>query len=235
MVGGCSEAGGPVVEVDGRAVEFGLGVTGAEDSLPWQRVPASSGGFPSGFFGVSAELVAPRLLGTRLRSTVGGVTTEGVIVEVEAYLGPHDAASHAAERIGRTARNEAMFGPPGTAYVYSIYGVHECVNVVTGKEGCPSAVLVRALEPLTGHETMAERRGRPHPLTSGPGRLCVALGISRALNGHDLSRPPLELLPGWSLPEARIGASSRIGITRAKEWQLRFCVLGSRAVSRRTS
>jgi DNA-3-methyladenine glycosylase len=223
------------VGVDANSIESGPGVTGAADGLPWYREPASAGGFPSRLFEGPAELVAPRLLGTRLRSTVGGVSTEGVIVEVEAYLGPHDPASHAAERIGRTARNEAMFGPPGTAYVYVIYGVHACVNVVTGKEGYPSAVLVRALEPLRGQDTMAERRGRPHDLTSGPGRLCVALGISRALNGHDLSHPPLELLPGWSLPEARVRVSPRIGISRAREWPLRFFVAGSHVVSRRMS
>jgi DNA-3-methyladenine glycosylase len=171
-------------------------------------------------------------LGARLRSTVGGQAAEGVIVEVEAYPGPHDPASHAAERIGRTARNEPMFGAPGTTYVYLIYGMHECVNIVTGEAGTPSAVLVRAIDPVVGREVMARRRGRERDLTSGPGRLCEALGITRALNGHDLALPPLELHPGWSIPESRIGRSPRIGVTRARDWPLRFYVRGNEALSR---
>jgi len=132
-----------------------------------------------------------------LVSEVDGVRTSGRIVETEAYTGPHDPASHAAERIGRTTRNAAMFGAPGIAYVYRSYGVHWCLNAVTDEPGFPAAVLIRALQPLAGIAPMRERRqvrGRPpadRELCSGPGRLTEALGITGALDGHPLARPPL--------------------------------------------
>ena len=151
-------------------------------------------------------------------------------MEVEAYLGLHDPASHAAERIGRTARNDVMYGRPGLAYVYLIYGMHWCVNVVTGTEGVPSAVLIRALDPLAGEDVMAERRSR-RPLTSGPARLCQALGVTGELNGHDLAHPPLTLAPGWPVDPGRVATSPRIGVTRAADWPLRFYLAGHRAVS----
>jgi DNA-3-methyladenine glycosylase len=176
--------------------------------------------------------VARALLGARLVSTIGGVRTSGVIVETEAYLGPDDPASHAATRIGRTARNAAMFGPPRHAYVYRIYGMHWCMNVVTGAEGDPQAVLVRALDPLEGVEEMARRRGGAAGLASGPGRLCQALGVTNAMYGHDLSRPPLELRPGWTVADADVGVSGRIGVRAAHDWPLRFFVRGCAAVSR---
>lgn len=180
-----------------------------------------------------AEEAAPALLGRHLRSTVDGRTTRGRIVEVEAYIGPHDPASHAAERIGRTDRNEAMFGAPGTAYVYLIYGVHWCLNVVTGEEEEPAAVLVRALEPLEGLETMAERRsGRTGDLASGPGRLCQALGVTGGLNGHELDGEPLELLVGEPVDRDAVQSSGRVGVTRAAEWPLRYFVRESPHVSR---
>ncbi len=175
---------------------------------------------------------ARALLGADLVSTVGGVDTSGRIVEVEAYLGPADPASHGAARIGRTARNDPMFGAPGTAYVYRIYGVHRCFNVVTGDEGFPAAVLVRALEPRTGMEAMARRRGRGTDLCSGPGRLAQALGIEETLNGHDLDRAPLRILPGAPVPDSAVQVSGRIGISRATDWPLRFTVAGSPHVSR---
>jgi DNA-3-methyladenine glycosylase len=187
---------------------------------------------PGGYFARPAEEVAPALLGTVVRSTVGGRVVEGRIVETEAYVGPEDPASHAARRIGRTARNRAMFGPPGTAYVYLIYGIHWCLNVVTSRVGDPQAVLVRALEPLSGRETMRARRGRRTDLANGPGRLCQALGISGELDGHDLAEPPLRLgLP----PEARreaVGVSGRIGIRDARDWPLRFFLRANPHVSR---
>ncbi len=103
---------------------------------------------------------------------------EGVIVETEAYVGPHDPASHAATRIGKTERNKTMFGPPGHAYVYRSYGIHWCLNVVTEEVGFPAAVLIRALDPIVGVEEMRERRGGTAPLCAGPGRLTQALGVS---------------------------------------------------------
>lgn len=174
-----------------------------------------------GFLARSPEEVAADLLGQRIVSTVGGRPTQGVIVETEAYIGPEDPASHAAARIGRTARNEVMFGRAGLVYVYLIYGMHWCMNVVTGVEGHPSAVLIRALEPLAGLDVMEERRAR-RPLTSGPARLCEALGVTGRLNGHDLAEPPLRLLPGWPVERSRIARSGRIGVRQAADWPLRF-------------
>jgi DNA-3-methyladenine glycosylase len=175
--------------------------------------------------------VARTLLGCRLVSTVDGLRAGGVIVEAEAYAGPNDPASHAATRSGVTERNRAMFGPAGRAYVYRSYGVHWCMNVVTGPVGEAQAVLLRGLEPLEGGTEMARRRGRP-PLGAGPGRLCQALGITGALYGHDLSQPPLQLLPGWNVPDAFVGVSGRIGVSAAADWPYRFYVLGSGGVSR---
>jgi DNA-3-methyladenine glycosylase len=169
-----------------------------------------------------------------------------MIVETEAYHGADDPASHAATRSGRTARNAAMFGPPGRAYVYRIYGMHWCMNVVTGAEGDPQAVLLRALDPLVGQETMLRRRGRivvgrgPEAMpgeavrgaASGPGRLCQALGITGEFYGHDLTRPPLEVRPGWPVPDREIGVSGRIGVRAAADWPRRFFVRANPAVSR---
>ncbi len=176
--------------------------------------------------------VARARLGARLISTVGGTRTAGAIVETEAYGGPDDPASHAATRAGRTRRNATMFGPPFRAYVYRSYGMHWCVNVVTGAEGEPQAVLLRGLEPLEGEEGMARRRHGRRPLAAGPGRLCEALGIDRSLDGHDLSKPPLLLVPGWAVPDARVGVSGRVGVKVAAHWPLRFYVVGSSGVSR---
>lgn len=200
--------------------------------LPWQseREPRSS--FPPDFFSRDAVTVARALLGTRLVSRVGGESCSGVVVEVEAYLGPADPASHAATRAGVTPRNRAMFGPPGRAYVYRSYGIHWCLNVVTGREGEGEAVLLRGVEPLTGLEVMRRRRGGVDPLAAGPGRLGQALGVTDALYGHDLTRPPLQLRPGWSVPEDRIRVTGRVGVGKAPEWPLRFFVEGSPGVSR---
>lgn len=156
-----------------------------------------------------------------------------MVVEVEAYIGPEDPASHAAARIGRTERNRSMFGPPGRAYVFRSYGVHWCLNVVTGPEGFPAAVLIRALDPIGGLEAMRARRGGKEPLASGPGRAAEALGITGALDGHPLQAPPLELLSGWPVPDSRIAVSGRVGIREAAHWPLRFFLQGHPAVSRR--
>lgn len=186
---------------------------------------------PRGALTGRAEDAARWLLGALLVSTVGGEETSGRIVEVEAYPGPHDPASHAAARIGRTARNDPMFGPAGTVYVYRIYGMHWCLNVVTGAVGEPAAVLVRALAPVSGSEIMARRRGGSRILTSGPGRLCQALGVDATLNRHDLRSPPLRLLPGPPVPDARVATSGRIGIREARDWPLRYRVLNDPHVS----
>ena len=204
---------------------------GVMPPAPWSGAPGR-GTFDHSFFDRPAESVAPDLLGARLVSTVDGRRATGIIVEVEAYTGPNDPASHAAARIGRTRRNASMFGPPGTAYVYLSYGVHWCLNVVTGSTGDPCAVLLRAVHPTEGLDVMAVRRGRERDLTSGPGRVGQAFGIMDALDMHDLSLPPLRLLPGWPTPHGLIDVSPRVGISRAQDWPLRFSVRGNASVSR---
>ncbi len=175
---------------------------------------------------------ARRLLGAVLVSDVDETPTIGVVVESEAYVGAGDPASHANEKTGRTRRNAAMFGPAGHAYVYRIYGLHHCLNVVTGPTGKGLAVLIRALHPIEGIATMAARRGRSSHLCDGPGRLCQALGVTTALDGHAFDRPPLRLLTGWSVPPERVETTGRVGIRQARDWPLRFLVRGEPSVSR---
>lgn len=173
---------------------------------------------------------ARRLLGCTLVSTVDGVEASGVIVETEAYLGRSDPASHAHASRGRTPRNDAMFAGLGTLYVYISYGIHHCINVVTGEAGDPSAVLLRALDPSTGLHVMADRRGRAGDLCNGPGRLAQALGVTLRHNYHDLARPPIQLVRGPAVADADIGSSGRIGVSRAADRPLRFFVRGHPAV-----
>ena len=180
------------------------------------------------FFDRSVHEVARDLIGCRV--AVG--ETAGVIVETEAYEAS-DPACHA--YIGRTARNEVLFGPPGHAYVYLSYGIHSLLNFVTEREGSASAVLIRALEPTHGVELMRERRGREdiEGLCSGPGKLTEALGVDLSLNGADLLQPPFDLSErsaSWGAVE--IAASERIGITKAADLPWRYSAAGSRYVSR---
>jgi DNA-3-methyladenine glycosylase len=188
---------------------------------------------PLDFYTRPAEEVARDLLGRVVVSEIGGVRSAGEIVEVEAYVGPHDEASHAHERFGRTARNTVMFGHPGLAYVYRIYGIHWCLNAVTDVEGFPAAVLIRALRPVEGLDVARARRaGRPdRDLMRGPGNLCRALGITGEQNGHPLQVPPLWIDAGREVPDAEVAAGPRIGITRAADWPLRFWIPGSVHVS----
>jgi DNA-3-methyladenine glycosylase len=174
------------------------------------------------FYDQPAEVVAPALLGKLLcvRNNNGQVAI-GRIVETEAYLGPRDLASHA--RFGRTKRTEVMFGPPGRAYVFLIYGMHSCLNVVTSPPGEAQAVLLRALEPVLNLEHSA----------SGPGRLCQALGVDRSFNGEDFrgERIWIEKAP---VPVERIKRTARIGVDYAGQWKrrrLRFCLAGNAWVS----
>ncbi len=200
--------------------------------LPWRSGLPPATSFPPDLFRRPVAEVARALLGARFVSTVGGERTAGVIVETEAYGGTDDPASHAATRHGSTRRNASMFGPPCRAYVYRSYGVHWCVNVVTGDEGKPSAVLLRGVEPLEGEATMLRRRSGRVPLAAGPGRLCEALAIDGTLDGHDLREPPLWLEPGWRLEERWVGVSGRIGVRVATHAPLRFYVSASPGVSR---
>ncbi len=177
--------------------------------------------------------VARALLGTVLVHDSPGGRTAGRIVETEAYLSEGDPACHAAR--GETKRNRSMFGPPGTAYVYLIYGIHHCLNVVTAPRGVGEAVLIRALEPLKGLELMAARRGTETPknLCSGPGKLVQAMGITLAHDGVDLRRGELTLRAGETADPLSIEVGPRIGIREGADLPLRFCVSGSRWVSRR--
>ena len=182
-------------------------------------------GLARGFFARSVHEIAPELVGATL--LVDGVG--GRIVEVEAY-DAGDPASHGYG--GPTARNRAMFGPPGRAYVYRSYGVHWCLNLVCGDEGVPEAVLVRALEPTAGLEQMRRRRGLDEErlLCSGPGRLCQALGITGEHDGLPLDRAPFDLRERET--DADVVRGPRVGISRAVELPWRYGLAGSRYLSR---
>lgn len=191
------------------------------------------------FFARSPESLGKALLGQRLvRVLEFGQRLSGLIVETEAYAGPRDKASHAYQG-RRTPRNEPMYAAPGTAYVYFTYGMHFCMNIVCGKVGVPVAVLLRALEPAEGMDTMRRLRGREglrdRDLCSGPAKLCKALAIDRALNALDLvTDPRLFLEPAEPARRADIVSCPRIGIDRAEEWvdkPLRYLVRGHPCIS----
>src|SRR5271157_1022430 len=158
--------------------------------------------------------------------------TAGIIVETEAYLGGDDLASHSAA--GITNRTRVIFGPPGHAYVYLSYGMYECLNIVAEPAGQPGCVLVRALEPVAGIEIMRQRRPaarRMEDLASGPGKLTLALGITRAHNGADLTRGPLVVREPVEGRAFEIAVTPRIGITQCAELPLRFVIRGAGATS----
>ncbi len=195
---------------------------------------------PRSFYEHPPDQVAPRLLGKLLIHRVRGKLLAGRIVEVEAYLGPHntppDPAAHAHR--GPTPRCTVLFGPAGHAYVYTIYGQYFCLNVSCEPAGQAGCILIRALEPVSGLETMALNRGlashaKPSQLTSGPSRLCQALGLTRTRHNElDLTSPtsPLQILDdGFPPPKPHI--SPRIGIKHAIDWPLRFNLSGHPCVS----
>jgi DNA-3-methyladenine glycosylase len=175
--------------------------------------------------------VAPRLLGAVLTRETNDLAISGRIVEVEAY-DQTDTASHSYN--GQTARNSVMFGPPGFLYVYFTYGMHYCMNIVTGRPGHGSAVLVRALEPIDNIERMRQNRGdKPDlELTNGPAKLCQALAVTRTLNGHDLTKPPLTLMLAPKLNPSQIVTTTRIGISRAQDQLWRFYIKDNAYVSK---
>ena len=197
---------------------------------------------PRAFYNRDPRVVARALLGKVLVRRVGRAQLAGRIVEVEAYLGAGDAAAHSAA--GRTARNFVLFGPPGHAYVYFIYGNHYCVNVSCLPQSEAGCILIRALEPIAGLKQMARNRGMRiaasdglpssrRLLTTGPGRLCQALGITRARhNGVDVTARKSEL---WIADDGfrprRIAATTRIGITKSPEQPLRYVIVGNPYVS----
>jgi len=221
-----------VTELDAkRRDQFG------RDALRIPTITKSHGDIlPAAFFARPAAIVACDLIGRVVLTTIDGSPCAGRIVETEAYTGPEDDASHAAARIGRTKRNEAMFGAAGTAYIYRIYGVHWCLNAVTGDVGHPSAVLVRAAEPILGIEVVRQRRNqRPdRDLMRGPGNLCSALGVTGALDQCSLQEQPLVFLTGVQASSSAIRHGPRIGVTRASDLPLRFWIGGSEWVSGRS-
>ncbi len=190
---------------------------------------------PRSFYARPVTAVAPELLGHVLHSEVDGVARAGVIVEVEAYAGHDDAASHAAA--GKTRRNATMFGPPGRLYVYFTYGMHWCANAVCEGEGTGAAVLIRALRPLLGEEHMAELRPaakKPQDLCSGPAKLAQALGLDGDADGLDLTgaRSEVRLLDVGHRGAPPHVALPRIGIRKATRRRWRFCVPDDPNVSR---
>jgi DNA-3-methyladenine glycosylase len=171
------------------------------------------------FFARPAEELAPALLGSVLLHG----ETAGMLVETEAYLGLDDLAAHAAR--GLTPRTRVIFGPAGRAYVYFIYGMHECLNVVADREGVPGCVLIRALEPLCGLDQMIARRkwnGPSNGLANGPGKLTQALAITRDSYGARLDRGALRIRRWRERPQFAIDVTPRVGISQCADWPLRF-------------
>lgn len=205
-----------------------------ENAAPPARRSRFGAPLQPAFYARDTEHVARELLGALLEVETPEGIASGRIVETEAYVGEHDPACHAAA--GRTSRTAPLYGPPGVAYVYFIYGVHWCVNAVTREEGLASAVLIRALEPVEGLELMQSRRPRARrieDLTNGPGKLCAALGITGAHNRLSLQRPPIVIRRGPAPDPGDVVETTRIGITKAADWPLRWYLRSSRFVSRR--
>jgi DNA-3-methyladenine glycosylase len=178
---------------------------------------------PRSFYDRDTTLVARELLGALLVHCVEGVERVGRIVEVEAYLGPHDLAAHSAR--GLTPRTRLLFGPPGYAYVYLVYGLHWCMNIVTEREGHGAAVLLRAIEPV---QNLSEK-------TAGPGLLCKAMGIDNRLNGHDMLSADFFVAAQPGIDAGEIVCRPRIGVAYSGVWAerlLRFYIRGNPFVSR---
>jgi DNA-3-methyladenine glycosylase len=179
--------------------------------------------------------VAKGLLGMKILTRLKGKVTSGIIVETEAYRGDIDEAAHSYNN--RSKRTEIMFGESGQCYVYFIYGMHYCVNVVTEKKDFAAAVLIRAIEPLEGIELMKKRRnfkgGKIYNLTNGPSKLCEALAIDKNLLGeHFLRSSKIKIVPGEIIPEKLIQTATRIGISKSKDFPWRFYIKNNPWVSK---
>lgn len=193
---------------------------------------------PRDFFHRPTLEVCHDIIGQFFFSQHDGIITGGRIVEAEAYCGPDDLGAHTSGG-RRTARNEAMYGPKGHAYIYLIYGMYWCINAVCGPVDKPQACLIRALEPVTGLDTMRERLNAapdadPATFCRGPGKLCRALGLNKAAYGADLLSDHVFLLPGGLTPEEEVGTSPRINIDYAGEYKdkpWRFYIRGNKSVS----
>ena len=192
------------------------------------------------FYQRNTITVSKDLLGKILVHESSQATTAGRIVETEAYLGPEDKAAHSSGG-RRTKRNQVMFGQKGHAYVYFIYGLYHCFNITTGPTpGKPEAVLIRALEPVAGEETMMKRRGakqgKKANLTNGPSKLCIAMNISKSQNKTDLTAPPLYIKDSPSVPKQNIVETIRIGVDYSGEWKnkpWRFYIKANKFVSKK--
>ncbi|NBX77277.1 MAG: DNA-3-methyladenine glycosylase [Proteobacteria bacterium] len=200
------------------------------------KLPEQSSPLPLKFYQRDTVTVAKDLLGKGLYVKKNKSQFLCEIVEVEAYLGERDEASHSFR--GMTPRNRSMFEAGGTAYVYLIYGFYFCVNVATEEKGIGAAVLFRAAAPLSGHKEMQRNRklkepSKPEKLLSGPGKLTQALGINRTFDGRKFDLPDFKIIDlGNVLSEAEIGSSPRIGISKAKDQHLRFFIKNSPWLSR---
>ncbi len=202
----------------------------ASDGFSLERLLRETKPVDLKFFEHKAIELARNLLGCILLHG----ETAGMIVETEAYLGLDDLAAHASR--GRTERTKVLFGPAGHAYVYFIYGMHECLNVVADREGTPGCVLIRALEPLCGFAEMFERRrwnGAATGLANGPGKLTQALAITRAQYGERLDTGELRIRRWRLKPRFEIAATPRIGIKECVDWPLRFIWSGHPCLSKR--
>ncbi len=189
------------------------------DPYPLERLLRETEVLPLDFYSRRADLIAREILGCVLLNG----ETAGMIVETEAYLGGEDLAAHASG--GITERTKVLFGPPGRAYVYLSYGLHECLNIVADQNGVPGCVLIRALEPLCGLARMYERRkwnGSPVGLTNGPGKLGQALAITRSQYGERLDSPGFAVRAWHKRPLIEIESTPRIGISKCVDWPLRF-------------
>ena len=196
--------------------------------MEWRQLATETRILPRSFYNRKTVDVARGLLGKIL---VHG-RTAGVIVETEAYLGGDDLAAHSAR--GITDRTRVIFGPPGHAYVYFIYGMYECLNIVAEPEGKAGCVLIRAAEPLAGIDLMKKRRPKAHSvpkLASGPGRLTLAFAITRTENAADVTRGPLTIREKKQQPTFDIEVTPRIGIRHCADWPLRFLIAGNESVS----
>ena len=188
---------------------------------------------PYSFYRQDTVSVAKGLLGKVMLFEGAGQPLTGRVVETEAYLGLEDPACHSAT--GRSSRNSVMFGPSGHAYIYLIYGMHLCFNVTTGQGNSPEAVLLRAIEPLEGIEKMRENRGQDNifNLCSGPGKLVQAMGIDKSLNGTSVVEGPVKFIEAPGGQPFAIVETTRIGISKAADWPLRFYISGSAFISRK--
>ncbi|MFY9228194.1 MAG: DNA-3-methyladenine glycosylase [Candidatus Microsaccharimonas sp.] len=196
-----------------------------------QQARSVEGSFPD-FLNDPVDVVAKKLLGCELEREIDKQIIKVRIIETESY-DEDDEASHAFG--GERIRNSTMFKEAGHLYVYFIYGIHYCCNVVTGPAGYGSGVLIRAVEPVIGKELIENRRGVVgYNATNGPGKTCSALGIDLRMNGHNLRTSPIRLITGSLRPDETIISSRRIGISKARDVHRRFFIEGNPYVSRQT-